>query len=94
MSNASKHLNLIYGLNSIHWQRVTQKRGEMHKEGEEGRASETKIRRIKETVLKQDSSYPLQSTHFACGETEPWGDHTMESRSVLLGVRQKKALQI
>ena len=53
-----------------------------------------KMRRIKEIVLKQDSSYPLQSPQFAWGETEPWGDHTIESRSVLLGIRQKKALQI
>lgn len=48
VSNASKHLNLIYGLNSIHQQSVTQKEGEMHKEGEEGREGEMKICRIKE----------------------------------------------
>lgn len=53
-----------------------------------------KMRRIKETVLKQDSSYPLQSPHFTWRETEPWGDHTVESRSVLLGIRQEKFLQI
>lgn len=84
----------MYGLSSIHWQSGTQKRGKMHKSRGEGRASEMKMHRIRETVLKQDSSYPLQSSHFAWGETEPWGDHTIESRSVLLGVRQKKALQI
>lgn len=49
-----------------------------------------KMRRIKETVLKQDSSYPLQSPHFTWGETEPWGDHTIESRSVLLALDKRK----